>query len=482
MYMNNFKLQIVVVCILVTILAPIKNVFASNLKGFVVLSSSYNDLVIADGYGSYYKIGYSWDCSSSDFSTGETFWIDTYYSPGYGNTILVQGMFDTKACTVNSVDSLNLKKYFILSDIGSDQILVEDTSGYDYLVEYGIGCLSMWRYENKYIYIDIGGYSLDGISDTIYLFDSDDECRVWSSDSISTSTSSSYTYSDITAPDFSSATASVYADSSASTLGSWQSGTDSTPFFTWQGVSDASGVAGYYVYLGTSAQDPYTYGTYQTTNGSLATLYGPGTYYLNVSAVDLYGNRSSYYYWTYSYSIPTPSATVSTDTTDTESIDSSSSTDIDLAGAYDPEKLDTALVERLSGSILLQVEEHGEAWYIYPSDSLRYYMKDGTTAYNMMRSFGLGITNKDLETIPSVEEAADIKDAPNVCLTNKIANQVRGTILLQVEQHGEAWYVDPATCTRVYMKDGSAAYSIMRELGLGITNTDLTKLPSGSIE
>lgn len=148
----------------------------------------------------------------------------------------------------------------------------------------------------------------------------------------------------------------------------------------------------------------------------------------------------------------------------------------------EPVVVDYDLTARLLGRVLLQVEQHGEAWYVYPSDSLRYYMKDGNTAYDMMRSFGLGITDKDLATIPSVEEAVDIKTAKNVCATNKIANQVKGTILLQVEQHGEAWYVDPTTCTRVYMKDGSAAYSIMRELGLGITDADLAKMSFGTVD
>ena len=54
------------------------------------------------------------------------------------------------------------------------------------------------------------------------------------------------------------------------------------------------------------------------------------------------------------------------------------------------------LSEQLKGRILLQVEEHGEAWYIHPDEGLRYYMRDGAVAYEMMRSFGLGITDSDL--------------------------------------------------------------------------------------
>ncbi len=83
----------------------------------------------------------------------------------------------------------DLKKFFVIKVLdSSDEIIVEDNWGDKYLVEYGIGCLSMWRYEDEYIYIDTGLF-LDGIGDTIYLFDSDDECRVWDAEEIDSSSS-----------------------------------------------------------------------------------------------------------------------------------------------------------------------------------------------------------------------------------------------------------------------------------------------------
>lgn len=133
----------------------------------------------------------------------------------------------------------------------------------------------------------------------------------------------------------------------------------------------------------------------------------------------------------------------------------------------------------LKGKILLQVQQHGEAWYVRPSNGLRYYMKDGPVAYGMMRNFGLGITDKDLALIPSVQTIDELKNSTSVCSTNAVAKRVKGNILLQVQQHGEAWYVDTTKCRRIYMKDGAAAYSLMRFLGLGITDADLAKLPIG---
>ena len=133
-------------------------------------------------------------------------------------------------------------------------------------------------------------------------------------------------------------------------------------------------------------------------------------------------------------------------------------------------------VERLAGYILLQVENHGEAWYLDASTMNRYYLKNGAAAYEVMRLLGLGITNEDLELIPTVIDKDEVLTVSDVCTQYPLANQVRGRILLQVEEKGEAWYVHPDNCYRIYIKDGDSAYEIMRYLSLGISNADLENL------
>lgn len=128
---------------------------------------------------------------------------------------------------------------------------------------------------------------------------------------------------------------------------------------------------------------------------------------------------------------------------------------------------------RLAGYILLQVESHGEAWYIDKPTMSRYYLKNGAVAYEVMRLLGLGITNKDLESIPVASDIDEMLSASDVCADFQLASQVRGQILLAVEERGEAWYVSPDNCYRIYMKDGDSAYEIMRYLSLGISNADL---------
>ncbi len=180
-----------------------------------------------------------------------------------------------------------------------------------------------------------------------------------------------------------------------------------------------------------------------------------------------------------------------------------------------------SLTQRLSGYILLQVEQHGEAWYVDPVTSTRSYMKNGDVAYNALREFGLGIKNSDLNKIPVGVEArfndidsdndgladkleeglktdptlADtdgdgISDGQEVLTNNTdplgqnqliydtaLISRLKGRILLQIESRGEAWYLNPQDGKRYYMKDGDAAYQIMRYLSLGITNNDLSLIP-----
>ncbi|MBU1164826.1 hypothetical protein KKA15_04675 [Patescibacteria group bacterium] len=187
-------------------------------------------------------------------------------------------------------------------------------------------------------------------------------------------------------------------------------------------------------------------------------------------------------------------------------------------------RIDTALTNRLRGRILLQVENNGEAWYVDKSTLKKFYLKDGTSAYNALQAFGLGITNADLAKIPiGIEDRAEVLDTDGDGLDDKLeealgtdindidsdddghddgkevksgynpkgdglynyqfsfvdANGLRGKILLQVESRGEAWYVHPENGKRYYMKDGALAYQIMRFLSLGITNEDLRKIDVG---
>ena len=61
--------------------------------------------------------------------------------------------------------------------------------------------------------------------------------------------------------------------------------------------------------------------------------------------------------------------------------------------------LNSSFPARLSGIILLDVEQNGEAYYVYPEDLKGYYLGRPKDAFDIMRNLGLGITFNDLVKI-----------------------------------------------------------------------------------
>jgi len=55
--------------------------------------------------------------------------------------------------------------------------------------------------------------------------------------------------------------------------------------------------------------------------------------------------------------------------------------------------------QKLSGKIVLSIEESGEVWYIKPSDNQGYYLGRPLDTFNLIWELSLGITNKDFDKI-----------------------------------------------------------------------------------
>lgn len=181
-----------------------------------------------------------------------------------------------------------------------------------------------------------------------------------------------------------------------------------------------------------------------------------------------------------------------------------------------------SLAERLSGKILLQVESKGEAWYVQPKDLKRYYLGRPADAFDLMRSTGIGITNENLQKIQvadfdfsgrldtdgdglsdAIEDALgsdktktdtdgdgyddktevvsgfDPNGSAKFALDAAFASLQKGRIFLQVEGRGEAWYINPDNSRRYFLGSPEDAFGIMRQLGLGISNNNLTQISLG---
>ncbi len=131
----------------------------------------------------------------------------------------------------------------------------------------------------------------------------------------------------------------------------------------------------------------------------------------------------------------------------------------------------TGPFEHVRGRILIDVDQHGEAWYVHPISGKRYYLRTPDNALAVMRALSLGITDADLERIP--EPGADFAMPYDL-------RHVAGRILLRVENLGEAWYVDPVSLRRYHLGSPTDAMRVMVQLGLGITHQNLGMIPAAS--
>jgi hypothetical protein len=117
----------------------------------------------------------------------------------------------------------------------------------------------------------------------------------------------------------------------------------------------------------------------------------------------------------------------------------------------------------LNGRILLQVQDRGQAWYVDPANSKRYYLGRAEDAYNIMRNFGLGVSTKDV----------------NSFLASHAPARLSGRIILKVQDKGQAYYVNPINLKLHYLGQPKDAFNVIRSLGLGISNSDLNKIVIG---
>ncbi len=136
-----------------------------------------------------------------------------------------------------------------------------------------------------------------------------------------------------------------------------------------------------------------------------------------------------------------------------------------------------SLYERTKGKIILKVEENGEAYYVHPSKKEMYFLSRPSDAFRVLREQGIGITNNDLARI---EIGFDINLSDDGgAVSNEDLNFARkhvGKIFLQVEEDGEAWYINYVDAKRYFLGKPTNVFNVMKMLGMGVSNGDFKKM------
>jgi len=128
------------------------------------------------------------------------------------------------------------------------------------------------------------------------------------------------------------------------------------------------------------------------------------------------------------------------------------------------------LKSRYAGSIV--VEDTGFAkqyWYVEPKSQERYLLKDGVSVSRLLKTFATGIKNNDLNKIAT--------STASVNVDYQLTAQMRGQLLLQVEEDGQAWYLNPLDNYRYKIDNGFKGLKTLKNLALEIKPGKLAVIP-----
>lgn len=128
----------------------------------------------------------------------------------------------------------------------------------------------------------------------------------------------------------------------------------------------------------------------------------------------------------------------------------------------------------IAGKFFLQTEANGELWYIMPDTGKRFLISNPREAFNLIKLTGIGITNNNLSHI----EAAD--GSSSGPYDNNLTKRLAGKFLLQVENNGEAWYVNPADMKRYYLGKPNDAFSLFASIANSVSNEVAATIPEAN--
>ncbi len=124
-----------------------------------------------------------------------------------------------------------------------------------------------------------------------------------------------------------------------------------------------------------------------------------------------------------------------------------------------------------AGSIV--VEENFDTpswWYIDESSGEKYHLKDGVSVTRLLQKFGQGIHDKDLKKLATSTKSTNIDYS--------LVNKYKGKFLIQIDQAGEAWYLNPLDDLLYRIENGAEGLQQLKYLALDINTTKLNSIKS----
>jgi len=121
-----------------------------------------------------------------------------------------------------------------------------------------------------------------------------------------------------------------------------------------------------------------------------------------------------------------------TDPSDTDSDNDGIDDKTEILSGYDPNSssatslIDEDFSEAQAGKILIQVEQNGEAWYVFPEDNKRYFLARPADAFNIMRNLGLGISDANLAQVRQKGETSNSTNSSEANNSNGNADVPNG--------------------------------------------------------
>ncbi len=126
-----------------------------------------------------------------------------------------------------------------------------------------------------------------------------------------------------------------------------------------------------------------------------------------------------------------------------------------------------ALVDRFKGSVLLQVESKGEAWYVGTDDGMRYFLGRPSDLVRVIKALGTPLDN---ETII------------NYLYFDKVfPENLAGKFIIDRDNPTDYYYIHPETLIGYPLKQPEEALKTVTGLGTGITDDNIREIPVGEI-